>query len=587
MDKKELPVHKIDSVIDLYSNGQVSEALDAIKPLFNDYPNESLLFNIRGACYAALGQLEDAVVNYEEALAIKPDYSDVSYNLGNVLRDLGRLEEAVKSYQNAITIEPLYHAAQFNLGVTLQELGHLNDAAEQYEQAIKINPDNLEARINLGYVYQTLGQLDEAIEQYVIILAIDSENVEVLNNLGIIYRELGRVDEAISYYKNALDVDSSFAGSYYNLGITYQDLGQVDDAVRQYEKAISISDHAWSYHNLSYLKKYKDNDPQIVKMELLLADKDLNQLDRIHLCLALAKAHENLGNQVEFFQFLNKGNSLRKKELNYSIDQSKKKHSAIKKIFKSTPPSIQDSTSLHQSEKNPIFIVGMPRSGTSLVEQIIASHSKVYGAGELNTLTKLINPVINNYLAGDIDNLTEKTLLFIQQEYSQMLSRLNTSKNIITDKLPLNFQYIGFILSVFPDAKIVHLKRDARATCWSNYKYFFTDIENGYSHNFDDLVGFYELYNELMDFWYDLYPNKIYDLCYEDLTNNQEDETRKLLEYCNLDWDKNCLNFHENQRQVKTPSTLQVRQKIYKGSSDAWKKHWAHIQPLINGLKSY
>jgi len=587
MDKKELPIQKIDSVIDLYSNGQFSEALDAIKLLFNDYPNESLLLNIRGACYAALGQLEDAVVNYEDALAIKPDYSDVSYNLGNVLRDLGRLEEAVKSYQNAITIEPLYHAAQFNLGVTLQELGHLNDAAEQYEQAIKINPDNLEARINLGYVYQTLGQLDEAIDQYVTILAIDSENVEVLNNLGIIYRELGQTDEAISYYKKVINVDSSFAGGYYNLGLSYQDLGQVQDSIEQYEKAISISDHAWSYHNLSYLKKYKANDPQIARMQSLLANKTLNQLDHIHLCLALAKVHENLGNQVEFFQFLNKGNSLRKKELNYSIDQSKKRHAVIKKIFTSSPPSIIKRVSKDESKKRPIFIVGMPRSGTSLVEQILDSHNKVYGAGELNTLNKLINPIIRNYLAGDINNLSEKTLLFIKQEYSEMLYRVNTSKNIITDKLPLNFQYIGFILSVFPDAKIIHLKRDARATCWSNYKYFFTDIENGYSHDFNDLVTFYGLYIELMDFWHNLYPNKIYDLCYEDLTNNQEDETRKLLEYCELDWDKNCLNFHENQRQVKTPSTLQVRQKIYKGSSNAWKKHWAHIQPLINGLKSY
>jgi hypothetical protein len=325
----------------------------------------------------------------------------------------------------------------------------------------------------------------------------------------------------------------------------------------------------------------------MAKMQSLLSNKKLNNLDRMHLCLALAKAHEKLGNQIEFFKFLNEGNSLRKKELDYSLEQSKKIHSSIIKIFTSSPPSIIKQVSENESKKRPIFIVGMPRSGTSLVEQILDSHNKVYGAGELNTLTKLVNPIIKNYLAGDIKNLTEKTLLFIFQEYSDMLSRLNTSKAVITDKLPLNFQYIGFILSVFPDAKIIHLKRDARATCWSNYKHFFTDIENGYSHDFEDLVGFYSLYRELMDFWHDLYPNKIYDLCYEDLTNDQENETRKLLKYCDLDWDKNCLNFHQNERQVKTPSTLQVRQKIYKGSSDAWKEHWAHIQPLINGLKSY
>ena len=587
MDKKELSETKVDSIIELFSNGKISKALDSIELLFKNHPNESLLFNIRGACYASLNQPEEAIKNYKDALAIKPDYSDASYNLGNVLKDLGHLDEAVKSYKKTIAIEPNYHAAQHNLGVTLQELGLLNDAAEQYEKAINIKPDNIEARINLGSVYQSLGQLEEAIEQYESILSSNPKNVEVLNNLGIIYRELGHADEAISYYKKALENDPEFTSAYYNLGFIYQDLGQVENSIEQYEKAISISDHAWSYHNLSYLKQYSAGDPQIAKMQSLLSNNKLNSLDHMHLCLALAKVHENLGNQIEFFHFLNEGNSLRKKELKYSLEQSKKSHSAIKKIFTSKPSSIIKPVSKDESKKYPIFIVGMPRSGTSLVEQILDSHNKVYGAGELATLTKLVNPVIKNYLAGDTKVINEKTLLFIHQEYSDMLSRLNTSKKIITDKLPLNFQYIGFILSIFPDAKIIHLKRDARATCWSNYKTFFTDIENGYSHDFDDLVGFYSLYRELMDFWHDLYPNKIYDLCYEDLTNDQENETRKLLEYCDLDWDENCLNFHQNQRQVKTPSTLQVRKKLYKGSSEAWKKYWAHIQPLINGLKSY
>ena len=534
-----------------------------------------------------MGQLEDAVKDYKDALAIKPDYSDVSYNLGNVLKDLGQLEDAAESYEKTLAVEPLYLAAQYNLGVTFQELGRLNDAAEQYEKAINIKSDNIEARVNLGYIYQTLGELEDAIYQYEAILAVDSKNEEALNNLGVIYRDLGYSDEAISYYKKALEVNPVFAGAYYNLGFIYQDLGQVKDSIEQYEKAISISNHAWSYHNLSYLKQFKANDPQIAKMQSLLSSSKLGDLDRIHLCFAMAKVHEKLGNQVEFFQFLNEGNNLRKKELNYSLEQTKKIHSTIIKIFSSNPPSIIELVSEHKSKKHPIFIVGMPRSGTSLVEQILDSHNKVYGAGELNTLTRLINPIIKNYLSGDIKNLSEKTLFFIYQEYSDMLSRINTSKTVITDKLPLNFQYIGFILSVFPEAKIIHLKRDARATCWSNYKHFFTDKENAYSHNFDDLVGFYSLYDKLMDFWHDLYPNKIYDLCYEDLTNNQENETKKLLEYCDLDWDKNCLNFHQNERQVKTPSTLQVRQKIYKGSSEAWKEHWAHIQPLINGLKSY
>ena len=190
-------------------------------------------------------------------------------------------------------------------------------------------------------------------------------------------------------------------------------------------------------------------------------------------------------------------------------------------------------------------------------------------------------------MLGDIDQVTEQALTFIRNEYLDKLEQLNIEDKVITDKLPLNFQYIGFILSAFPEAKIVHLKRDARAICWSNYKYYFDSKNNGYANNFEDLVGFYELYDDLMSFWHDLYPNKIYDLSYEELTTNQENETRKLLEYCDLDWDENCLNFHTNNRAVKTISSLQVRQKMYQGSSENWKKYRAYIKPLIDGLKHY
>ena len=172
----------------------------------------------------------------------------------------------------------------------------------------------------------------------------------------------------------------------------------------------------------------------------------------------------------------------------------------------------------------------------------------------------------------------------MRKKYLDSFAQLSTSANVITDKTPANFQYIGFILSMFPDAKIIHLKRDPRAICWSIYQSNW--YENGYrfSYNMDDLVTFYGLYSKLMDFWHKKFPEKIYDVCYEDLTTNQEEETKKLLEYCELDWDENCLNFHTNKRAVKTTSSMQVRQKMYKGSSEVWKKYETYLQPLIKGL---
>jgi tetratricopeptide (TPR) repeat protein len=412
---------------------------------------------------------------------------------------------------------------------------------------------------------------------------------------------------AIKNYEKALAIKPDYAVAHYNLGIVLKEFGQRDTAVKSFEKALAIQpNYVKAHHGLSSLKKFTENDPQITLMESLLSNSNLSQSDRKQLCFALAKAYEDLGNQDELFKFLHEGNRLCKEESDYSLDEAKNLFSFIKGLFSTLPTVIEQSLSFEPSTKRPIFIVGMPRSGTTLVEQIISSHHAVYGAGELATLPTVIGPIVENNLTqgssiasttiGDMKlniantyNLPEEAFLSIRQQYLDELSRFDfdVPENVITDKLPLNFQYIGFILSAFPEAKIVHLKRDARATCWSNYQCFFINKENGYSYNLDDLTGFYVLYKDLMDFWHELFPDKIYDICYEDLTTNQEEETRRLLQYCELDWDENCLNFHKNKRAVKTASSLQVREKMYQGSSEAWKKHEAYLQPLIKALSSY
>jgi len=542
------PQAQINSVIELYSNGQIQEALDTAGALIKDYPNEAILYNISGACYASLGQLDTAVKRYEKSIDIKPDYAEAHNNLAITLQELGQLDAAVKCYDQALAIKPDYAEAFNNLGIVLKELGQLDTAVKSYEKILTIRPDFAEAHYNLAVTLQELGQLDAAVKSY----------------------------------EKALAIEPDYPQAHNNLGIVHQERGQIDDAVKQYEKAVAIKlDYAEAYHNLSTLKKYTANDSQITQMQSLLSTNNLSQSDHIHLCFALAKVNENLGNQDEYFKFLHEGNRLRKQELNYSLDSSKNLSSTVKKMF-SSPPSL----SYKPSTIRPIFIVGMPRSGTTLVEQIISSHHAVHGAGELTTLANLIELILKDDLAHNKNGLTKKSFLSIRQQYLDSLSGFNVPENVITDKMSLNFQYIGFILLAFPEAKIVHLKRDAMATCWSIYKSNFKNKGNGFSCNLNDLAGFYGLYVELMDFWHQLFPDKIYDICYEDLTTNQEEETRKLLEYCELDWDENCLNFHTNKRAVNTP-TLQVREKMYQGSSEDWKKHEEYLQPLIKALSSY
>ena len=553
MSQEESPQARIQSVVTLYSNGQVQEALDSVQTLIKDYPKEALLHNICGACYSGLGQLDAALKSYKQALAIKPDYAEANNNLGVTLKELGQLNEAVKCYKKALAIKPDYAEANNNLGVTLQELGQLNEAIKSYEQAIEIKSDYAEAH----------------------------------NNLGNTLRELSLLETAVKHYEQALAIKPDYAQAYHNLGIVFKELGQHDASLKSYEKAVAIKpDYVKAHHSISFLKKCTENDPQITQMQSLLSAGNLSQSDRKHLYFALSKANEDLGKQDEFFEYLHEGNRLRKEELDYSLEIDQKLFSIIKKMFK-TPKSLSYEASTIQ----PIFIVSLPRSGTTLVEQIIASHQAVYGAGELTTLGNLIAPIIEDFSTHN-NSLTKKDFLSIRQQYLDALSVFNAPEDVITDKMPLNFQYIGFILSAFPEAKIVHLKRDARATCWSIYRRYFFRVGNGWcnhgwAYNLDDLAGFYGLYTDLMDFWHQTFPDKIYELCYEDLTTNQEEETRKLLDYCELDWDENCLNFHTTKRAVKTASALQVRQKMYQGSSEAWKKHESYLQPLIKGLSSY
>ena len=587
-DNQEPPQSNIQSIVSLYSNGQTQEALVDIEALVKDFPNSPLLYNIRAACYKANNQMDDSVKDYEKAITLKPDYAEAYYNLGVTLRELGQIDAAKKSYEKALAIKHEYPGAHNNLGSILLDLGLIDSAVDHFEWAVAFKPDYAEALNNLGIVEHQQGKFYQAIKNLEKAINIQPNYVQAHSNLGNTLQDLGQHDAAMTCYEKAVAINPNHAPYYIDIGLVYHEKGQIDDAIKFYEKSLAINPNiAYAYDNLCNIKKYTINKKQITKMQTLLSSDKLSLSDRRYLCFALAKVNENLDNQDELFKYLHEANRLRKQELNYSLDSSKTLFSSVKEMFSSAYSDIGRSLSSEPSTFKPIFIVGMPRSGTTLVEQIISSHHAVHGAGELSSLTKIIGPIAANHVNQGMNKLPEKAFLSIREQYFDVLSNLNVPESVITDKLPGNFLYIGFILTAFPGAKIVHMKRDARAICWSIYKANFIKAVNGYSYNIDDLTGFYGLYADLMDFWHQLFPGKIYDMCYEDLTINQEEETRKLLQYCELDWDENCLSFDKNKRTVKTLSSLQVREKMYQGSSEAWKKYKSHLKPLIKALSTY
>jgi len=548
-DAAQLSQEQLDYVIQLYSSGQMDKALLSIKELIQDFPNIPLLHNISGACNSALGEIDSAIISFNKAIELKPDYDEAYFNLGVAFHQTGQLGEALNSYERAISIKHAYPTAHNNLGLIALSQGQLDNALKSFEWAVAYSPEYAEAHNSLGAALQELKQFEKAKVSFKKAVALNPQYAQGLHNLAILSEIINLPDEASEYYEKALAVEPNYAEAY---------------------------------RNQSRTKKYKKNDPQIAQMQSIYSNDNLSISDKVHINFALAKVNEDLGNQKDFFKHLDEGSRLRKKQLNYNINETEEFHSSLVRLFSEDKPKIK-KLSLGPLDIRPIFIVGMPRSGTSLVEQIISSHHSVHGAGELNNFKNVVTPALKNYIGNLTNTINEDDLLSIRKNYIKSLMDLNVSEKIITDKMPVNFRMIGLILTAIPEAKIIHLTRNPKATCWSNYKHYFAN-ENGFTFDQEDLARFFILYQELMGFWHKSFPNKIHDISYERLTTHQEDETHKLLKYCELDWDNNCLNFHKNTRAVHTASASQVRQKMYQGSSDAWKKYEKFLQPLIMGL---
>ena len=546
-----LPKKELESAYELFSNGQIMEAISQIKVLNEKFPKQPLLFNLIGACYKEIGQLEGAAKMFGIAVSLRPNYAE----------------------------------AHFNLGVVLQDLDQKNESIESYKKAIAITPNYPDAHNNLGNAYIALEQYEAGIESFEWAIAYQHDFAEAHNNLGRTLHRLGRIKDAVNCFEKALSFDKNYPLAIFNLALALKDIGDKDYYHKMIEKTVELKpDWSDAQLHLSRVKKYKTNDPQIAEIHSFLSDTELSLKDRINFNFTLAKVYEDTDDPDKQFQFLNEANQLRKEESEYVFEKDKKLFARIKKTFNNPPVPLSDSI-VKSSKKRPIFILGMPRSGTSLVHQIISNHKEVHGAGELTKLNKFASPFIVSEDEKNNSVISKKNLLSIRNNYLDILMNLDASESIIVDKMPLNFRYIGFILTAFPEAKIIHMNRDSMAVCWSIYKYYFPG--NAYSYNQEDIAAYYGLYINLMDFWKKLFPKQIFDLCYEDLTLNQKAETQKILKYCDLEWDENCLNFHKNNTAVKTTSAIQVKQKMYQGSSEAWKKYETYLQPLIEGLNYY
>lgn len=644
----------IESLVRLFKQGQLSEALTQGKALSGHYPGDPTVHNILGVINARIGQAEIALACYDRALAIKPDFAEVHNNRGNLLNRLGQNAAAITSFRQALQIKPQYAEAHNNLGVALYDAGELDEATASYREALRVRPSYAEAQNNLGNALADLGQPEVALASFSAALQMNPRYSQAYYNKGNILRSMGRHDEAIDCFNSAIGLRPDYAEAFNSLGNTLNeqgkhqqaieslnraiqlrpdyseahcnlgnvlsDSGRPDEALSSYHTALQISpefaeaqcclgnvlsylgrqeeamdsfnrvlelksDHAAVFNNLSQIKTFERDDPQIDQMQKLLENPDIAETDVMHLGFALGKAHDDLGDVDQAFKYYQEGNRLKKKALGYDISSDETRFEQIKSLFSSytqkPDPGIESGRDF---KKQPIFIVGMPRSGTTLVEQILASHSQVFGAGELEILNQMMNPLLREKTLTGQSELGEVDLVNLRNTYLEGINELAGSEPFMTDKMPINFRWVGFLLLAMPGVKIINLRRDSAAVCWSIFKHHIGGEGNGYSYDILDVAGYYNLYTDLMQFWRQAFPGQIYDLDYESLTENQEQETRRLLEYCDLDWEDQCLDFHKTRRSVQTLSAGQVRKAMYTGSSREWRKYETHLQPMLEAL---
>ena len=473
------------------------------------------------------------------------------------------------------------NTAEFNyiLGNIFKIQNKNHEAIDAYKKSISLNRNFSEAYNNLANVQKKIEYFDEALLNYKNAIRTKENNLEAYYNLANLHKSLKNYDEAIKNYKKVIKLDPNFSDPYNNIGTIYSILGKFNDAREFYLKSMNVNEYfAEPYKNYIQLSKIDEKDDVFNNLKKIVKNENLNEEQKEVFFYSISKAYFDIGNNDLAFKYLNSANRIKLKNLDYTFNKDKKEFKKIKEYFLN-----KEILNLKHFKKNqviPIFILGMPRSGTSLIEQIVSNHSEVHGAGELDILP--ISVKNSNWQNSDD---FEKTLNIIRKEYLEKIS-LISKKKYITDKLPGNFKRVGFILNAFPDCKIIHLERNPMAICWSNYKSNFNSTGMGFTLSQEYTAEYYLLYKDLMKFWHEKYSEKIINVKYENLVENFEDEVKKLFVKLNLNWEKQLYDFHKNERPVETASFLQVRRKVYQKSSEQWKSYEKYLTSMTDILSS-
>ncbi len=539
------------------------------------------LFNLGLLCVRQ-GRLDEATELFGRALDRQPLFAEAHNAAGIALRLSNRHQEALEHYQKALAAKPDYAEVENNIGLALHALDRQAEAIAHYRRALAIRPDYAEAENNLGAAWRALHRYDEAAAHYRRALALNPDSAAAHGNLSAALQLQGRHDEALTHADRALALAPGFAEAHHGRGTILRTLGRLDEARQALERAIELAPRrAEFYRSLAEAKHFTNDDPHRALLETLARDlTSLPREDRVHLHFALGKVYDDLGEHERAFTHLLAGNAQKRGQLVYDEAAVLGRLDRFRTLF--SAEIMAERAGQGEPSPIPIFIIGMPRSGTSLVEQMLASHPKVHGAGELGDFEAAVAALCG--ADGVPFDIGPAELRAIGAGYLARVTALAPWARRITDKMPANFRFAGLIHLALPEARIIHMRRDPVDTCLSCFSILFGG-DQPFAYDLGELGRYYAAYQRLMKHWRGvLPPGVMLDVDYETLVGDFEAQARRILAHCGLEWDDACRDFHKTQRPVHTASAVQVRQPLYRSSIGRWRPPDETLRPLLDAL---
>jgi tetratricopeptide (TPR) repeat protein len=544
-------------------------------------PNNPETLNNLANTMKRLGLAAEAEKRWSAALALKPDYAEAFSNLSNLLNDQGEYDRADAMARRAIELSPRLADAYINLAAVATARHRHADALMTLDALIGFTPAHSRALAARALALKELDRLDEALDAARRAALAAPESPEPHNAMGQAYQAMGRFEPALAAYDRAAALPGpAQQDAIANRGALFMEYGRKDEAMKALEEAARAFPHAPGIlFSQTDLKRFEPGDPLIAQMQALLQREGLSVADRTTLHFGLGKVYLDLAQSAEAFRHYNEGNRLKRATFAYDADENDRWMAEIARVF--SPALMTAKADMGARSDMPIFVVGMPRSGTTLVEQILASHPIVHGAGELRKLQTLGDDA---GFPAAFQTLAPERLKAMGEAYLAYVAPMAAGRRHVVDKMPANFALAGMIRLILPDARIIHCRRDPVDTCLSCYTKLFAGQQD-FAYNLTELGRFHRAYQGLVAHWREILPaSHFLEVDYEDVVADVAAQARRMLDFLGLPWDESVLRFHETERPVRTASSNQVRQPIYRSSAGRWRNHAAELEPLLAAL---